>query len=227
MVAARSGPAGFEPGESRPAGGGSVPPGLVAVVRAASAGECLTVVRGLRTAGIGVVEVTFTVPGAPEVIAELTAAPSPLVVGAGTVLDVAQCVAAIEAGASFVVSPVTDRDVLEEAHSGGVAYVGGALSPTEVVAAMRLGADAVKIFPIGAVGGPSYLRALLEPLPSLRAVASGGIRPEEASAYREAGAHAWCMGGTLIDRRAALAGDEGAVAEHARGVLSAIGAGIA
>lgn len=203
-----------------------VPTGLIAVVRAGSAAECLTIVRGLAEGGVSVVEITFTVPGAVEVIAELVAeagATPGLVVGAGTVLDAAQCAAAIEAGSAFVVSPVTDLEVVAEARRASVACVGGALTPSEVLAAMRAGVDAVKLFPIGSAGGPSYLRALREPFPGLRAVVSGGVRPEDVPAYLESGAHAVCMGGALIDRRAALAGDVAAVAERAAKTLASLG----
>ena len=197
-------------------------PTLIAVVRADSAPECRTVVRGLRRAGVEAIEVTFTVPSAAELIAELAAEGGGLL-GAGTVLDAAQCRAAIDAGARFVVSPVTDPAVLAEARRGGVACIGGALSPSEVWAAMSAGVDAVKVFPVSSLGGPSYLRALREPFPTLRAVVSGGVRPEDVAAYLEAGAQSVCMGGALIDRRAAAAGDVEAVARHAAAVLSRIG----
>jgi len=106
----------------------------------------------------------------------------------------------------------------------GLPYIGGALTPTEVLASMREGSDAVKLFPVGAVGGLSYLRALREPLPDLRAVVSGGISAAEARGYLAAGAHAVCLGGALIDREAAGRGDADAVAARARRVLDEIGA---
>jgi 2-dehydro-3-deoxyphosphogluconate aldolase / (4S)-4-hydroxy-2-oxoglutarate aldolase len=89
---------------------------------------------------------------------------------------------------------------------------------------MRAGSDAVKIFPVGAVGGAGYLRALREPLPSLRAVVSGGITVTQVSAYHEAGAQAVCLGGALIDREAARRGDVEAVAAKARQVMNEMAA---
>ena len=118
--------------------------------------------------------------------------------------------------------PVTDPAVLARAHDRGVPYVGGALTPTEVLASMRAGSDAVKLFPVGSVGGAGYLRALREPLPGLRAVVSGGIAAAEVPGYLAAGAHAVCLGGALIDRAAADRGDVDAVAAHTRRVLDEI-----
>jgi 2-dehydro-3-deoxyphosphogluconate aldolase / (4S)-4-hydroxy-2-oxoglutarate aldolase len=207
-----------------------VPTGVIAVVRAASAAECRTIMLGLIRAAVPAIELTMTVPDAVGLIGEfgVRSADGPggaaggTVLGAGTVLDRAQCAACAGAGARFIVSPVTDLDVLEQAHQCGVPYVGGVLTPTEVLASMRAGADAVKLFPIGSVGGAGYLRALREPLPELRAVVSGGISAGEASGYLAAGAHAVCLGGALIDRDAARRGDVGAVETRARRVMSEI-----
>jgi len=196
------------------------PTGVIAVVRAATPAECRTIVRGLVRAAVPAIELTMTVPDAVTIIGEFAA--SGTVIGAGTVLDPAACAACGAAGATFIVSPVTDAGVLEQAHRRGVPYIGGALTPTEVLASMRAGSDAVKLFPVGAVGGVGYLRALREPLPALRAVVSGGITAGEASGYLAAGAHAVCLGGALIDREAARRGDVDAVAVRARRVLEEI-----
>lgn len=201
--------------------GTMVPAKLIAVVRAATAAEGRTIVHGLIRAAVPAVELTMTVPDAVAIISEFAGAAlrSGTALGAGTVLDARDCAACADAGATFIVSPVTDLDVLEEAHRRGVAYIGGALTPTEVLTSMRAGSDAVKIFPVGAVGGPGYLRALREPLPALRAVVSGGIAAAQVSAYREAGAYAVSLGGALIDRAAARRGDIEAVADGARQVM--------
>jgi 2-dehydro-3-deoxyphosphogluconate aldolase/(4S)-4-hydroxy-2-oxoglutarate aldolase len=210
---------------------------VIAVVRAGSAAEARTIVRGLARAAVPAIELTMTVPDAVGIIAELAgefggrgafgalAAPGGgTVLGAGTVLDPADAAACADAGARFLVSPVTDAAVLEEAHRRGVPYVGGALTPTEVLASMRAGADAVKLFPVGSVGGAGYLRALREPLPGLRAVVSGGIAASEVGGYLAAGAHAVCLGGALIDREAARRGDVDKVAAWARAALERISA---
>ena len=212
----------------------AVPGGVIAVVRAATAEQARTIVRGLIRAAVPAIELTMTVPDAVALIGEFAGSGSAsgagtvpeagTVLGAGTVLDAAGCAACAAAGARFIVSPVTDPAVLAEAHRWGVPYVGGALTPTEVLASMRAGSDAVKLFPVGAVGGLGYLRALREPLPDLRAVVSGGISATEAGGYLAAGAHAVCLGGALIDREAAGRGDADAVAARARRVLDEVGA---
>ena len=157
----------------------AVPSGVIAVVRAGTAAQARTIVHGLVRAAVPAIELTLTVPEALTILAEaarMVARPgSQTVLGAGTVLDRRACQEAVAAGARFVVSPVTDPPVLEQAHRDGVPYVGGALTPTEVLASMRAGTDAVKLFPVGSVGGAAYLRALREPLPGLLAVVSGGI----------------------------------------------------
>lgn len=200
-----------------------VPGGVIAVVRASAAAEGRTIVRGLIEAAVPAIELTMTVPGAVDILGSFMAGTG-TVLGAGTVLDPQECADCVAAGARFIVSPVTEAGVLERAHRSGVPYVGGALTPTEVVASMRVGCDAVKLFPIGAVGGVSYLRALREPLPGLRAVVSGGIAADAAAGYLAAGAHAVCLGGALIDRDAARRGDAAGVAAHARRVMSGISA---
>jgi 2-dehydro-3-deoxyphosphogluconate aldolase/(4S)-4-hydroxy-2-oxoglutarate aldolase len=199
---------------------------VIAVVRAGAAPEARTIVHGLARACVPAIELTMTVPGAVEIIAELAGSGLQTVLGAGTVLDPAEASACAAAGARFLVSPVTDADVLAEAHRCGVPYVGGALTPTEVLASMRAGADAVKLFPVGSMGGAGYLRALREPLPGLRAVVSGGIAAGEVGDYLAAGAHAVCLGGALIDREAARRGDVDAVAAWARAALGRISAAL-
>src|SRR5580698_986515 len=197
-----------------------VPAGVIAVVRAATAAQARAIVHGLVRAAVPAIELTLTVPGALTILAE--AARAVARPGSGTVLGRRACQEAVAAGARFVVSPVTDPPVLEQAHRDGVPYVGGALTPTEVLASMRAGADAVKLFPVGSVGGAAYLRALREPLPGLRAVVSGGIGAADAQGYLAAGAHAVCLGGALIDRAAASRGDVGAVAARARQGLAQV-----
>jgi 2-dehydro-3-deoxyphosphogluconate aldolase/(4S)-4-hydroxy-2-oxoglutarate aldolase len=144
---------------------------------------------------VGAIEVTMTVPGAVGLIAELASGDGPPI-GAGTVLDVGTAAACAGAGARFLVSPITDPASVAAAHEAGIVYVGGALTPTEAFAALR------------------------EPFPDLVAVVSGGIAAADVGTYFAAGAHAVCLGGALIDRRAAAAGDVAAVADHARAALA-------
>lgn len=199
----------------------SAPKGIICVVRAASPEEALTIGQGVRAAGVDAIEVTFTVPGAVDVIAELRRTPG-AAVGAGTVRSAAQAEQALGAGAEFLVSPALRTEVVAAAHRGGVPAVPGALTPAEVEACLDSGATHVKIFPIGSVGGAAYIRALSEPLPEVHWVVSGGISVEDVASYRAAGCHAVCLGGALIDRRAAGAGDVDAVARHAAEVMAAL-----
>jgi 2-dehydro-3-deoxyphosphogluconate aldolase/(4S)-4-hydroxy-2-oxoglutarate aldolase len=196
-----------------------VPTGIIAVVRAVSMEQGRTIVSGLARAGVDAIEITMTVPSAISLIEEFRN--SGTLIGAGTVLTVDQCHDAIAAGATFIVAPSTNVDVLGVSHAAGVAYIGGALTPSEVEATARAGSDAVKIFPVSATGGPNYLKALREPFPDLRAVVSGGVSLADVAHYVAAGAHAVCLGGAIIDREAAERSDVNAVAKWAREILSA------
>jgi 2-dehydro-3-deoxyphosphogluconate aldolase/(4S)-4-hydroxy-2-oxoglutarate aldolase len=197
------------------------PRGIIVVIRASSAEIALTIARGVAEAGVDAIEITFTVPGADEVI-ERAVRELDVSVGAGTVRHATACTRAIDAGAVFVVSPDLRLEVREAATSAGIAYVPGALTPTEVGCCAEVGTPMVKLFPVGAVGGPSYVQTLSEPFPQLEWMVSGGIGIDEAIVYRGAGVAAVCMGGALIDRAAAAAGDVRGVARHASSVLSRI-----
>jgi 2-dehydro-3-deoxyphosphogluconate aldolase/(4S)-4-hydroxy-2-oxoglutarate aldolase len=194
------------------------PTGIVAVIRAPSADRAERLAIAMADAGVSAVEITMTVPDAVTVIERLEGLPARL--GAGTVLDAAACTACVQAGASFVVAPDTTAEVIARAVELRVPVVPGVLTPTEVRAAQRLGADAFKVFPISAVGGPAYVSALLEPFPGLAIVASGGVRAEDAAAYFAAGCTAVCLGRQLIDAEALAAGDVAAMTAHARRVLA-------
>lgn len=196
-----------------------IPRGLIGVVRTSSVDACRVAVEGLIKANVPAIEITMTVPGALEIIGEYAHAGLTASIGAGTVLDADACKRAISAGAAFVVSPATDPEVHDVARAANVPYVPGALTPVEVVAAMRLGIETIKIFPVGSLGGAPYIKTLRDPFPTLRPVVSGGVETREFGAYLEAGVHAICLGGALIDHEAAFAGDVEAVARRARTVL--------
>ena len=139
--------------------------------------------RGLIRAAVPAIELTMTVPHAVASSREFAAPPGRA--GRARRSERERCWTRLSArpaptpGRGFIVSPVTDVAVLGRRTPRGVPYVGGALTPTEVLASMRAGADAIKLFPVGSVGGAAYLRALREPLPGLRAVVSGGIAADE------------------------------------------------
>jgi 2-dehydro-3-deoxyphosphogluconate aldolase/(4S)-4-hydroxy-2-oxoglutarate aldolase len=172
--------------------------GIVPVVRASSGQEALQLVDALRQGGIDVIELTMTVPGAVEIIRELAKAGG-AVVGAGTVLDAETARACILAGAQFVVSPATDLPTIALCRTYGVPIFSGALTPTEVIAAWRAGSDMVKVFPCGAVGGASYIKALKAPLPQIELIPTGGVSLETATDFIKAGASAVGAGADLVD----------------------------
>ena len=186
--------------------------GIVPVVRASSPQLAHLAAEAVCAGGIPIVEITMTVPGALELIAELTRSLSGRVlVGAGTVLDAETAERCIQAGAQFLVSPGFDRATVELALQRGELMMAGALTPTEVITAFRAGSDFVKIFPCGNVGGPGYIRALKAALPHIPMIPTGGVNLENAAAFLAAGASAVGVGGELISRAALEAGDGAAV----------------
>jgi 2-dehydro-3-deoxyphosphogluconate aldolase/(4S)-4-hydroxy-2-oxoglutarate aldolase len=197
--------------------------GVIPVVRAPAPELALRAVEALRAGGIDVVEVTMTVPGAVALIERLAQrCADSLLVGAGTVLDAASARACIAAGARFVVSPTLDVETIACCRTYGVPVIAGALTPTEVLTAWRAGADLVKIFPCGAVGGADYLRALRAPLPQVELVPTGGVTLKTVPDFIAAGASAVGAGADLVDIRRLEAGDEGAVSEQARRYVEAV-----
>lgn len=174
--------------------------GIVAVVRTDAPESAIALARAAVAAGIGAVEITFTVPDAVSVVAALAAdadaAPDHPVVGAGTVRTVADLEAAAGAGARFVMSPTVDVDVVAAGERIGVPVVPGAMTPTEVGAALDAGAPAVKIFPAATVG-TAHLSALRQVFPGARLVPTGGVEPDQVRQWRSAGAFALGIGGAL------------------------------
>ena len=181
----------------------------IGIIRAGGAAEAVGVGTALVEAGIMVVEVACTTPGAVTAIADLRAAYPAAMVGAGTVLDAAAAFAAVEAGAQFLVSPVVAEEVIRAGHRHGVAVLPGALTASEIQAAMELGADAVKLFPASAVG-PGYLRAIATALPRVPFIPTGGITAGNARSWLESGAVAVGVGGALTAGDAAQVRDQAA-----------------
>jgi len=197
--------------------------GVIPVVRAPSAAEAIAAVEAMRAGGIDVVELTMTVPSAVTVIEEVVARHGDaIVVGAGTVLDAETARTCILAGAAFVVSPIVDRPTIRVCRTYGVAVMPGALTPSEVVAAWRAGADLVKVFPCSAVGGASYIKALRAPLPQIELVPTGGVTLATVGEFIAAGAWAVGAGGDLVDLARLRRGDHAGLTESARRYVAAI-----
>jgi len=199
--------------------------GIVPVIRAATPDLALRAARAVLAGGISIFEITMTVPDAPAVIRALVAElGARAVVGAGTVLDAEAATACLDAGAAFVVSPGLDLGTVAAVQARGVPMMPGALTPTEVIAAWKSGAEMVKIFPCGAVGGPQYLRALRGPLPQVKLLPTGGVNAENAGAYLAAGAAALGIGSELVDPVALAEGRDTVLTERARALVAAVAA---
>ena len=199
-------------------------PGVVAIFRTPTADGVLEACTTLRDNGIRAVEITLTIPGALDLIASVaTQLGDTLVVGAGTVLDVAQCRGALSAGARFVVSPGLAADVVAVCARAGVVSAPGCLTPTEVLTAVRAGADLVKLFPARAAT-PAYVADLLGPLPDVRLMPTGGIDVAGAGAYLRSGAFAVGIGSHLVDPVAVRQRDTTAISVASAELLVAVAA---
>jgi 2-dehydro-3-deoxyphosphogluconate aldolase/(4S)-4-hydroxy-2-oxoglutarate aldolase len=197
--------------------------GVVPVVRAASAAHAIAAAEAVCAGGISVVEVTMTVPGAVEVIAQLVKTMGGAVlVGAGTVLDAGSARRCLDAGAQFLVSPGFDLETVKFANSQGVPMMAGALSPTEVITAWNAGSDFVKIFPCGNVGGAKYIKALKGPLPQIPMVPTGGVNLTTAAEFIQAGSAAVGVGGELILAAALKSGNTREITELAKQYVSIV-----
>jgi 2-dehydro-3-deoxyphosphogluconate aldolase/(4S)-4-hydroxy-2-oxoglutarate aldolase len=192
---------------------------VVPVVRTSSTRHAATSVQWLRDAGIRIFEITMTVPDAPSLIRELASDPE-LLVGAGTVPDLRTARACIEAGARFIVAPWVDIALAEPCQDAGAVLMLGALTPTEVRAALHGGADVVKIFPASSAGGPGHIKSLASVFPGVPFCPTGGVEPGNVAAYLAAGAAFVGIGGALVDEKRIAAGDSAAIQEAARSVLA-------
>ena len=181
--------------------------GLVAIIRADSSEQLVSVARALYEGGVDIIEVTFTTPGVVEVISAVKKELGKhVLVGAGTVLDPETARTAILAGAEFLVSPSVNLDVIKLALRYDKGIMPGAYTPTEVLTAWEAGADIVKLFPAD-IGGPAYLKALKGPLPQVRIMPTGGVNLQTLKEFVKAGACAVGLGGQLVEKDAVERGD--------------------
>ena len=185
---------------------------LVAVIRSKTADAALELADAAAEAGIQFAEITFSVPGALDVIKEL-AVRKDLRVGAGTVLAPQQAERAIAAGAQFVVAPSLEINLIAICHAANVACFAGAATPTEIIAAHRARADLVKIFPADLVGGPYFIRQMQGPFPEVRFMVSGGVSLKNIAEYVEIGVTGICLGSAYLGELLANAGKKSFVRE--------------
>jgi 2-dehydro-3-deoxyphosphogluconate aldolase / (4S)-4-hydroxy-2-oxoglutarate aldolase len=190
--------------------------GIVPAVRVSSREDAIFAATAVYRAGIPIAEITVTVPEAVEVISKLRHDLPEMIVGAGTVLDKETAQRCVQAGAQFLTSTGLILEVVEFAKSHGVVVFPGALTPTEVIAAWRAGADFVKVFPCAPLGGDQYIRALKRPFPQVPLIASGGVNQQTASQFILAGAAAVGIGSELLSKDAIRLRKEDQIRELAR-----------
>jgi 2-dehydro-3-deoxyphosphogluconate aldolase/(4S)-4-hydroxy-2-oxoglutarate aldolase len=200
--------------------------GVVPVVRTSSAETAVRAIEAVVRGGIRAAEVTMTVPGAIHALEKLADEfGDKIVLGAGTVLDPATARACMLAGAEFFVTPALNVRTIEMARRYSKAIMPGALTPTEVLAAWEAGADMVKVFPCGALGGPKYIRSLKAPFPQIEMIPTGGVKLETTAEFFKAGACAVAVGAELIDAKTIADGHYEVFEERARQFLAEVAKG--
>ena len=189
---------------------------LIAMLRMPSADDALDMAELLIEAGIPCLQVPLTVPAGMEVIAELRRDHPAVLIGAGTVLDAKAAEACLRAGAQFIVSPIVDISTISLCNEADVVLVAGALTPTEIVTAWNAGADMVRVFPCGAMGGAGYVKFLRAPLPQIRLMPAGGVSLQTAADFLTAGATAVEVDQDLVDLDALHGGRNEDIMSNAR-----------
>jgi 2-dehydro-3-deoxyphosphogluconate aldolase/(4S)-4-hydroxy-2-oxoglutarate aldolase len=197
--------------------------GIVPVVRTTSAENAIKAVEAIYNGGIRAAEITMTVPGAIRALEKVAEAfGDKLVLGAGTVLDPETARMSMLAGAEFFVSPSLKLSTMEVVKRYSKVMIPGTLTPTEVLTAWEAGADIVKIFPCGNVGGPKYIKALRAPFPHIEMIPTGGVNLETAGEFLKAGACAVAVGAELVDAKSVKEGRFDLIEEKARQYLAVI-----
>jgi 2-dehydro-3-deoxyphosphogluconate aldolase/(4S)-4-hydroxy-2-oxoglutarate aldolase len=195
---------------------------LVPVIRTNSAEDARKAVEILAECGIKVFEITMTVPNAVELIAELSEENSDVLLGAGTVLDKNQAGECLKAGAQFIVSPAFDVETVGFCNENEIAVIPGCLTPSEVLAAHKAGADCVKVFPCDALGGAKYLKTLKTLFPHIEMMPTGGVTLETTGDFFRAGAFAVGVGTDLVDTKAIRQDDLETITDKAKKYLTIV-----
>jgi 2-dehydro-3-deoxyphosphogluconate aldolase/(4S)-4-hydroxy-2-oxoglutarate aldolase len=197
--------------------------GIVPVVRTTSAESAVRAIEAIYRGGVRAAEITMTVPGALRALEKIANEfGGKIVLGAGTVLDPETARVCMLAGAEFFVTPALKPATIEMARRYAKVICPGALTPTEVLAAWEAGADIVKIFPCGNVGGPKYIKALKGPFPQIEMIPTGGVNLETAGEFLKAGAAAVAVGGELVDAKLIRESRYDQIEERARQYLAVI-----
>ncbi len=196
--------------------------GVVAIIRRVPPERIEPLARALHAGGVRAIEVTLNTEGAIEAIRRLTGMlPADAAVGAGTVMTAEEVAAAVGAGATFIVCPHTDEEVIRTCRERGVPVLPGAYTPSEIVRAWRAGAAMVKLFP-ASHGGPRYLREVRAPLSDIPIVPTGGVTLENAADFVRAGAVAVGVGSSLTPKERIAAGDWAGLTDLAAHFVGAV-----
>lgn len=171
---------------------------IIPVIRTNSVAEAEKNIETLLSAGFNALEITMTIPNAINLIEKLSHELSDeILIGAGTVIDAKTAQKCVEAGAKFVVSPMFERETVEFCNRASITILPGALTPTEIFAAWEAGADMVKVFPVSAIGGVSYIKAVKSVFPQIPLLPTGGVNLKNAVDFFKAGADAVAIGSDL------------------------------
>ena len=197
--------------------------GLIPIIRVESANVAMKVADAFLDGGIGIIEVTFSVPGATGVVQNLSEKlGDKVLIGTGTVLDSETARRAILAGSEFIVSPIYSKELIEMSRRYAKPCIPGALTPAEILDAYTLGADAVKVFPCGIIGGASYIKAVRAPIPHIPLVPTGGVNLETAGPLLDAGAFALGVGSAITDKKAIKEGHYEIITDNVRKFLEVV-----
>jgi 2-dehydro-3-deoxyphosphogluconate aldolase/(4S)-4-hydroxy-2-oxoglutarate aldolase len=193
---------------------------VVALIRAEGPSSLLECSRALSAGGLNCIELTMTTPGAIELCASVSRALPHALIGLGTVLDAATARRGVEAGARFIVTPAVRPDVVAACRELGVPVLGGAMTPTEILASWELGVDIVKVFP-AEFFGPAYIKSIKGPFPKVELMPTGGVTPENVAEFLRNGAFATAAGSALVSPASLKAGDWAVITARARQFVDA------
>lgn len=198
---------------------------VIGILRDIPRGAEEVCIKTALSCGLRAIEVTMNTDGAVEILRNLKTLAKPyddLKVGAGTVRHISEYQKAVYAGAAFIVTPNSRKDVIKTADSENIPIIPGALTPTEVQKAYDLGATAVKIFPVNCVGGPEYIKALRGPYRDIPLLACGGVNAENAASYIKAGADLLAFGGSIFSPKLMAEGNWDEIGKRLKTLLDAV-----
>lgn len=194
----------------------------IAVIRAPQQVVAYQMAKAVAAGGIRLIEITWNTDGAAELIGQLRSELATCTIGAGTLLNVGQTRQAIAVGAQFLFMPHRDTASIEIALERNIPVIPGALSPTEILAAWQAGASSVKVFPVNALGGATYIQSLQEPLGHIPLIPTGGVTLENAASFLSAGAVGVGLSGNLFPRQDLEADNWSAISDRAQALIDSL-----